>query len=340
MDATDLQLRWRTLERPVGERLSAERVRDWVGGPVLLAVDASGVRHLLVRVGDTAHVQAPRPVSGLVVAVRRLHPSGEESDVTWLDLSSPDPQGMRPFAGLCADVLDDLPSTGNADPEVVMAVVARWRRFWSISRDGLSRDEQMGLFGELWLLLEWLRPLTLGAITAWRGPLGGRHDFVTARTSIEVKTTGSSTGPVVHRVHGLDQLAEPGKGVLYLLSLRAVADPLGEHTLDGLIHQAQTIARGIAPAAAGALDDRLTAAGWAAQDTGRYAERVRVTTQELFLVDETFPRLTSLDFPSGLPAGVGDVSYALDISACRRWRVAVQPDGDGPLARLGSASPD
>ncbi len=45
----------------------------------------------------------------------------------------------------------------------------------------------------------------------------------------------------MHRVHGLDQLAEPREGILYLLSLRAVEKPLGEHTLDGLIHQAKTV---------------------------------------------------------------------------------------------------
>ena len=52
---------------------------------MLAAVDALGIRHLLVRVDDTARVRAPRPVAGLALSVRRLHPFGEEHDAAWLD---------------------------------------------------------------------------------------------------------------------------------------------------------------------------------------------------------------------------------------------------------------
>ena len=269
--------------------------------------------------------------------MRQLHAPGQDESLTWLDLSSQDPQRTRAFSSLCADVLDDLPASGQPSPETALAVIARWRRFWSPSHDILSADEQLGLFGELWLLLRWVQPLTLTALTAWRGPLGGRHDFVTAEKSIEVKVTKVGTGPIVHRINGLDQLAGPGTGTLYLLSLRAVADPLGQHSLDLLIDEALNLARALGPAAAGALDDRLAAAGWSADDVGRYSESFRVTAQELFMIDDSFPCLTSRSFPSGLPPGIGDISYTLDTSACRRWRVAVGPQSDGLLAALGGA---
>ena len=334
MEAAELQARWRALDQPAGARLNAERIQDWAGGPVLVAVDAGGTRHLLIRVDDSTHVRAPRPVAGLTVSVRRLRTPGHDENLTWLDLSSQDPYGTRAFAGLCADVLDDMPASGPPSPEAALAVIARWRRFWSPSHEGLSADEQLGLFGELWLLLRWVQPLTLAALASWRGPLGGRHDFVTTAKSVEVKVTKVSTGPIVHRINGIDQLAEPGSGRLHLLSLRAVADPLGEHSLDLLIDEALTITRDMGPAAAGALDDRLTAAGWSDSDAGRYSETLRVTTQELFLVDDDFPRLTIRSFPDGLPAGISDISYTLDTSACRRWRIAVGPQPDGSLASL------
>ena len=241
---------------------------------------------------------------------------------------------MRPFAGLCADVLDDLPATGSSDPDVVITAIARWRRFWSVSRDGLSRENRSACSGSCGSFSSGSDPSP-----SERSPLGGAHsaaDTIRDRTN---KCGGQdhwmSAGPLVHRIHGLDQLAEPGAGTLYLLSIRAIPDPLGEHTLDDLIRQAQAVAQEIGPAAAGALDDRLTAGGFAVHDVGRYSDRVRVTTQDLFRVDETFPRLTPVDFPAGLPPGVGDISYALDTNACRTWRVAVRPNDDGPLAMLG-----
>jgi hypothetical protein len=208
---------------------------------------------------------------------------------------------------LAADIVAELPLAGSPDPAYVFLVLDRWRRFWAGTRQGLTREEQLGLLGELWLMLEWLRRLSLPALNAWVGPLRGRHDFVTPALSIEVKTAGAATGPVVHRITRLDQLDEPGTGELRLLSLRAVSDPLGPDSLDAL------------------LDHRLRAVGVTPQDAGRYAEPLRVVQQELFRVSNGFPRLTSSTFGSGLPAGVSDVTYSLDTSACRPWLITSEP---------------
>lgn len=330
-DPGDLDLRWQALTHPAGDRLSTERVRDWAGGPVLVALDAAGTRHLLVRVDDE-DTRLPRPVAGLDFSVRRLHPSGHP-DASWIDLAVSDPAGVRPFSGLCADIVAELPAAGPPDPVALFAVVDRWRRFWASYRDGLCRDEQLGLVGELWLLLEWLPRLTVGAVNAWQGPLRGRHDFVTDAVSVEVKTTGASTGPVVHRVTRLDQLDEPGGGQLYLLSLRAVADPLGPDSLDTLLRRARTMAAAEGHTCAAVLDDRLRALGVTAADEGRYIEPLRVAQQELYRVAADFPRLVPSSFPAGLPAGVVDVTYSLDTSACRSWLVSDSPPAE-PLTTL------
>jgi hypothetical protein len=42
-------------------------------------------------------------------------------------------------------------------------------------------------------------------------------------------------------------------------------------------------------------------------------------------VDAGFPRLTRQSFWGGLPAGVRDVTYALDLAACARWRLGTRP---------------
>ena len=331
-DPTDLELRWRALGRPAGDRLAAERVRDWTGGPVLVALDSAGTRHLLVRVEQDRPVRLPRPVAGLGLGVRRLHPVGQP-DAAWIDLAAGDPSGHRTFAGLCADIVTELPATGPADPATVLAVLERWRRFWASDRDGLSRDEQLGLVGELWLLLEWLPRLTVAAVTAWQGPLRGRHDFVTDTVSVEVKATRAATGPVVHRIARLDQLDEPGAGELYLLSLRAVPDPLGTAGLDTLLGRARAAATTVGATCAALLDDRLRAVGVTPADDGRYTEPLRVEMQELYRVGSGFPRLVPATFPGGLPAGVVDVAYSVDTSACRPWLVSDVPTV-GALAAL------
>lgn len=331
----DLVGRWSTLPKPAGERLSAERVRDWAGGPVLVAVDSQGRNHLLVRL-HTSAVALPRPLRGLDVQVRLLQPPGQ-SEASWLDLTPTDEGDTRPFVGLAADVVTELPPDGPPDPAALFAVIERWRRFFGRTNDGLSRDEQLGLVGELWLLLEWLPAVTAAAIDAWKGPLGGRHDWVgAAGLSVEVKTTGASTGPVVHRVGRLDQLDEPAGSRLYLLSVRAVADASGVDSLDALLARARTAAGAAGPTCATLLDDRLRALDVTQADIGRYSEPLRVAQAELFEVVDGFPRLIPASFPSGLPVGVTDLAYNLDTSACGPWLLARQPQDTSALAPLST----
>jgi hypothetical protein len=325
VDPGDLDLRWTGLSRPAGDHLSSERVRDWSGGPVVVALDSAGTRHLLVHIQDGSQPRLPQPVAGLTLAVRRLRPTGQ-SDAAWIDLASGDPAWNRTFCGLCADIVTELPDQGPPDPATLLAVLERWRRFWATNRDGLTVDEQTGLVGELWLLLEWLPQLTVGALTAWQGPLRGRHDFVTNTVSVEVKTTRAATGPVVHRVARLDQLDDAGTGQLYLLSLRAVPDPLGTDGLDVLLERIDLAAAAVGSTCTALLDERLRAVGVTPADRGRYTAGLRVSTQELYRVGPTFPRLVGASFPTGLPAGVVDVAYSLDTTACQPWLVCREPD--------------
>lgn len=339
VDATDLDARWKSLGRPTGDRLAADRVREWAGGPVMVAADARGGRHLLIRIDGDRNIRVPRPVAGLDLGVRRLRPPGQREG-TWIDLTSTDAAWQPMFCSLCADIITELPDDGPADPVTAFAVLERWRRFWAATRDGLSPDEQVGLIGELWLLLEWLPALTVAALTAWQGPLKGRHDFVTEQVSVEVKTTRASTGPVVHRVSRLDQLDEPGDGVLYLLSLRAVPDPLGTDSLDHLLRRVRAAAIEVGSTCEALLDQRLRALGVTAEDDGRFTEPMRISHQELFRVDGEFPRLVAATFPAGLPAGVVDVAYSLDTSACAAWLVSDEPRSSPltePIAGLGRA---
>ncbi len=331
----DLLGRWSTLPKPPGERLSAERVRDWAGGPVLVAVDAQGRNHLLVRL-HTSTVALPRPLRGLDMQVRLLQPPGQ-SEGSWLDLTPTDEGDTRPFVGLASDVVAELPVNGPPDPAALFGVIERWRRFFGRTNDGLSRDEQLGLVGELWLMLEWLPAVTVAAVDAWRWPLGGRHDWVSsAGLSVEVKTTGSSTGPVVHRIGRLDQLDEPAGSRLYLLSVRAVADASGQDSLDALLERARAAASAAGSTCATLLDDRLRALDVTRADIGRYSEPLRVAQAELFEIRDSFPRLVPKSFPKGLPDGVTDIAYSLDTSACGAWLLARQPTDAPVLAAVST----
>jgi hypothetical protein len=211
----------------------------------------------------------------------------------------------------------------------VAEVIDRWRAFWSVPPEGLSREQQLGLLGELWVLTRWLPAVNVRSVRSWEGPLGGRHDFAGSTLSVEVKTSGAPTGPTVHRVQSLDQLGAPVSGALLLLSLRFLPDPLGDITLDAVVERARQAAAG--DGVADELDRRLAAVEWSPADIGRYARRWRLSHQLLYEVTGSFPRLTTDSFAQGLPDGVVDVGYTLDMSACAAWRIEAAP---GPGTRL------
>lgn len=319
----DLEQRWSSLPRPTGERLSAERVRDWAGGAVLVAVDRHGTKLLLVAVSTGSQIRMPAPLTGLELELRQLRPQGQ-TDGAWLALSASNSDGQRPFASLAADVIAELPDTGADDPIAVFSVIERWRRFFGRQGTGLTREEQTGLIGELHFLLDWLPALTVNALAHWQGPVRGRHDWVAPSLSVEVKTTTAGSGPVVHRIASLDQLDNAGSGELYLFSVRVVADASGTDSLDSLLTRAREQAAAVNTTCSTMLDDRLRGVGVTLGDLGRYSDPVRVTGAELYHVTAEFPRLTGA-LQQHLPPGVIDVRYNLDLVACSPWLVARAP---------------
>jgi len=67
------------------------------------------------------------------------------------------------------------------------------------------------------------------------------------------------------------------------------------------------------------FNDRLIEAGWIDLQAARYEGRRLTPRQELtFRVTGDFPRLTEQQ----LPAGVGDVDYALSLAACTPFAVS------------------
>ena len=320
VSAADMERHWSSLAVPDDDRLPSERVRAWAGGVVRAVVDRDGRRRLLVQLpGGASTANPPRPVAGLTIDVRALAPVGGNRG-TWIDIAPTGPLDDQ-FTALCASIVTDLPADGPADAAGVRDTVERWRKFWSSQSGRLSEEVQAGLFGELWHLLRVLPSVDERTVSAWQGPLGGRHDYVTPDRSVEVKTTTTSTGPVLHRISGVEQLADPEQGELILLSLRAPYDALGQESLQGLLDEARRLADKSGPTCRNLLEDRLVAAGTPLNHPHRYDQSRRVLWQRFYSVVGDFPRITTASFPGGLADGLSNVTYTIDTAACTQWEI-------------------
>lgn len=212
-------------------------------------------------------------------------------------------------------------------------VLAKWRRFWAqIPRSLLSPEAQIGLFAELWFLGHWLVPAAgpVAAVTRWRGPSGSRHDFEWVGRSVEVKGSRVVRAHVCH-VNGLDQLEPPDHGDLHLFALRIREEAGAANTLPQLVAESRTLLSTDADALA-AFESALLEAGYSATHETDYAQtRWRVVDERLYHVDENFSRLRPNHFPAGLPPGVSDIGYNLEVAAAGVVFIAAPADAAGLL---------
>lgn len=321
---------WSGLEPPEGnDRFRARRPGDLPEAvPARVALDHQGRRHLLIEVpSGTANVPRPR-TRGLQVTLESLQ-TADGAVADHLDLACTEPAAATQFASVAAEVLAELAGDPGAPRETVARVLERWSWFWGVPSQGLSGEEVIGLFAELWFLERWIGPVTVDRLRAWTGPGGDRHDFKWPKISVEVKATRApGQGTSSHRIANLDQLDDPEFGDLRLFSLRVTPDPIATHTLPGIVDRINGALTGDLQAVA-LWNERLGRAGYSPAHAERYREGFRIVAQELYRVDENFPRLIRSTFAAGVPIGVDDISYTVNLAACADHRLAAGPQDAG-----------
>ena len=310
-------------ERPQGESLWARHAVPEITTRIVAALDVDSRRHLLVLLqGDEEGLEDCHS-RGLNVTTRELvmpkHDPGR-----YLDITCQDTAGYDAFDLVGGEIADRLAIGSESSSEIIGRVLSKWRRFWGqASKQVLSYNEQLGLFAELWFLSVWLIPTvgTTAALDGWRGPRGSRHDFEWPSRSVEVKATTSLRGKI-HHVNGLDQLAAPGHGELLFFSLRLRDEGGATNTLPAVVAKCRS-AFATDPEALSKFEDALVGAGYLIAHEGEYAQvRLRIVEEGLFRVTHDFPKLTSLSFPRGLPAGVERVEYEINLEAYTHLRIA------------------
>jgi hypothetical protein len=156
----------------------------------------------------------------------------------------------------------------------------------------LSRERQIGLFGELLLLDDLVSSNGPSAVASWTGPQGERHDFRIDKLEFEVKTTAGRRR--IHTVNGLTQ-AEPSTGCeLSFLSVQ-LAKTAGSDgsTLPDLVGKVEGHLRADEDSRQmfRRFLDRL---GYRDADSSSYDQKWKLATAvKLVPVDTSFPAITS-----------------------------------------------
>lgn len=327
MTLEELEISWATLQVPVShDAISGKRAAGMpLEQPVYLAVDGRGRRHLLILVPDDTVQLSQHGTRALEVCTARFQ-VGSNAEALYVDLACIDPEQNPTFSAVAQDMLMTLASSHTLRLDAIISALARWRAFWSTRLDGMSKEDALGLFGELWFMRRWLRPVDAKIVECWQATESARHDFQSPAISVEVKTSASrSHGEPLHPISSLDQMDDPEQGQFFLFSLHLSEDALAENSLHSLVEGLGNELRNDFQALA-SLNDKLAARSYNPSDQTTPARRFRILSERLYRIGEGFPRIIRRTFqPSGLPPGVTDVEYTLDMAACQPWLVAIAP---------------
>jgi hypothetical protein len=316
MTPEEFESRWMRLPTPgLEHQLQADEVVP--GSGVWIARDRHDERQLLVQIPPGFESDVP-PTHGLSCVVAR-HQVADAKEAHYIVLKCLAEGAAETFAVIACEVVNASASQPlGARPSVVQSVLAEWRWFWGADAGRLTNADAIGLFAELWFMVR-VAGATPATVEAWNGSSGSRHDFQWAQRSVEVKATARS-GPVVHSIAHLDQLADPEQGVLYLYSLRLTRDALATNTLLRLVEAAKAQLEAH-PSTLSSFLAKLSARGVTAASRDEATVGYRVLDEAFYAVTEDFPRLTPATFVEGLPAAIPKVSYLLDMNACEPWRI-------------------
>ncbi len=296
-------------------RIIPEHRRDFFLGLEL----PSRNRMLVLRVSSTSIAgQASVPKShGVTVRMRDRDTDPPTAEV---ELVLTDQQHRDIFDLLIEDLVEAAvqPDDEKVGVSRFLARLSDWQHLlMRLPPAVLSRENQQGLWGELWVLREVVSPAVgiVAAVQAWRGPFGADQDFQLPGTSLEVKTSSEHVFErlIIASERQLDVASDIS---LALIALSIDVRPSHGETLPDMVHAVRSVS-----ASAGCrelVEERLALFGYRDEDADSYADTgyaIRSCVQ--LAVRDDFPKITAKD----LRTGVGDVKYSIAVTACTQFKI-------------------
>ncbi len=215
----------------------------------------------------------------------------------------------RNFSLMCYDLAERsrVANSVKAAAGIFLLALDNWAElFKTRAQEGLTREEVLGLIGEL-LVVEALlidskvTPDTL--IRGWRGPDGDARDIGFNGARIEVKAQ-RSTGALKLRISSLAQLDDRGDRVFVVLIRLSPAET--GRSLTDLVQVLQTRLEHIPMAS---LEfERKVALSRMSIDSALSHEKYSMDDRLVYAVSEGFPRLVPAIVPLGVTAAQYEIS--------------------------------
>lgn len=228
------------------------------------------------------------------------------------------------FSTLCEDLIYSV-STVTNENQLITELLRRFEKWKSLfekaASNGLSPEEQRGMFGELYFLRKFLQNNadSFNIISCWIGPEKQAKDFQSGSWGIEVKTSSGNNHQKV-KISSERQLDTNNIENLFLYHLSLEVHQNSGETLNKVVDSVSEILSSD-PAALSRLNSKLIEGGYFTHHKTLY-ETVgySIRGEQFFEVKDNFPRIEERDIRNG----IGDVKYTIILSQCTAFAVIEQ----------------
>lgn len=187
--------------------------------------------------------------------------------------------------------------------------------FKGASGRSISKEVLQGLFGELYFLKKHMLKKygAIIAVNSWSGPDSKSKDFSVNQDWYEVKTVGANVSTV--HISSLSQLSSPYDGHLVIIKTESMSSEFdnGEACIKDLF--SYILAQINDETVEEIFLNKLNSYGIDLSDSC-ITEKYCVKSLSLYLVDDSFPRISESDI---LHEEICDVSYSLIINSLRDY---------------------
>jgi hypothetical protein len=220
------------------------------------------------------------------------------------------------FKVLCEDLIASTLTETN-EIKLVKEILNRFEKwktlFNKIGLQGLTPEEQRGLFGELYFLRKYLQMNSSFSevINTWIGPEKQVTDFQNGTWAVEVKTTHGNNHQKVY-ISSERQLDTTNLNNLFLYHISLEQMQNSGETLNNMVDSVLGILE-TDTLAQNKFKSKIYEVGYFDMQRSLYEGKGYFIRQDIFYkVDNDFPRIQENE----MRVGVGDVKYSIILSQC------------------------
>jgi hypothetical protein len=294
------------------DRLSRIRVKESINYHAFWIVDALNQYGLMIQCNE----DFKQPIREIKLNGIQIQ-LDQSSTPNKLILLLKDTKDWEIFLILCNDLIRVMK---EHDEDIIVNVMKRLERWQKLLRKStfkiMSKEEQMGLYSELKILLDYIIPAygDSAGIHGWVGALGDKQDFLLENFAIEVKSFRMTSGNTVW-ISSKEQLNSE-KNPLYLFACSLNEAGSGETIADLVKSIIGTI-----------KNENLSSEFIEKVEEYGYFPEIPQETLSMFVLEQ----VTSFEVREGFPKIamehvsplIPNLKYSIDLSGCSPFKVKI-----------------